>query len=182
MRAFETTRLRLRPLDAHDEALYCKLYTDPGLMRHIGTPMSPEAARRSFHVVLEHQGGSRMVWVITERGYGSERGILGVSRKEESAEVGVILFAAAQARGIAAEVIAAIADILFEARDIGWIWTRHDVKNAPADALMRNLGFEPLAPDRRPLDMPKGEMRWQLTHDMWRRRTPVLVARARSDR
>ena len=37
MDSFETARLRMRPLDASDEALYCALYTTPGLMRFIAT-------------------------------------------------------------------------------------------------------------------------------------------------
>jgi ribosomal-protein-alanine N-acetyltransferase len=172
MQPFDTPRLHLRPLGEADEALYCQLYTDPELMRHIAAPMSIEAAQRSFHSALKQQGGARMIWVIVERDGGAERGILGIVPKDDAAEVGVMLVADGQARGFAAEVIAAIADILFQSTAIRRLWTRHASANGPASVLMRKLGFEPLHVDGLSVDsgladsgpadgMPAGELRWQ---------------------
>jgi RimJ/RimL family protein N-acetyltransferase len=176
--AFDTQRLYLRPLGDADESLYCRLYTDPVLMQHIAAPMTPEAAQRSFGVALKQQGGARMVWVISERDGGAERGILGVVPKDESTEVGVMLFADGQARGLAVEVIAAIADFLFQSTAILRLWTRHSSANGPASVLMRKLGFEPLTTD----GMPTGELRWQMTRKRWHQLGEVAVADAESSR
>jgi len=181
MRTFDTQRLHLRPMDDGDEALYCRLYTDPVLMRHIAAPMSAERAHRSFHTVLKQQGGSRMIWIITEHGGEAACGILGVFPDNDAAEVGVMLVPQAQARGFAAEVIASIAGTLFRTSRVVRLWTRHATPNAPAGALMRNLGFEPCARDRLPPGMPAGEMRWELRREAWARAGgPMAVATAES--
>lgn len=169
MDSFDTIRLHLRPLDASDEAFYCSLYTDLRLMRHIAAPMSPEAALHSFRVVLKHQGDSRLVWAIAERGK-PECGILGVMPKDDVAEVGVMLLPPAQARGFAAEVIAAVADVLFKTGRFRWLWTRHAAANAPAAALMRRLGFERF--EAVDAELPSAgvlpeQMRWRLTYEAW---------------
>jgi len=178
MQSFDTPRLHLRPLGEGDELLYCQMYTDPELMRYIAAPMTVDAAQRSFGVALKQQGGARMIWVIEVRDSGSECGILGVVSKDDAAEVGVILFAEAQARGFAAEVIAAIADILFQSTAIRRLWTRHAAANGPMSVLMRKLGFEPLTTD----DLPAGELRWQITCERWHQRCEVAVADAQPSR
>lgn len=167
MRTFDTERLHLRPMDDGDEAFYCRLYTDPELMRHIAAPMSPERAQRSFHAVMKQQGGSRMIWIIAEHGDEAACGILGVFPQDDAAEVGVMLVPQAQARGFAAEVIASIAGALFRTGRVVRLWTRHATQNAPAGRLMRNLGFEPCAQDRLPPGIPAGEMRWDLLREAW---------------
>ena len=48
MSFMETPRLRLRPLEPRDEAMFCHLYTDPDVMRRILPPLSQEAATQSF--------------------------------------------------------------------------------------------------------------------------------------
>src|SRR4051794_9023564 len=53
MQGFETARLRMRPLDERDEALYCGLYTDPDTMRFICPVLTLERARRSFRKTIQ---------------------------------------------------------------------------------------------------------------------------------
>lgn len=176
MHAFDTERLHLRPLDARDEALYCSLYTDPALMRHIAAPMSQDAARGSFRVVLARQGTTTRIWVIGERAGGAELGILGVFPDGDAAEVGVVLSAVAQGRGFATEVIAAIADDLFATPGIRRVWTRHAEANDVAIALMRSLGFEPGAGTEADTRIPRGERRWRMERDRWIRRAAEVAA------
>lgn len=169
MDSFDTIRLHLRPLDAGDEAFYCRLYTDPDLMRYIAEPMSSEAALHSFRLVLKQQCDSRMVWIIAEHDK-PECGILGVMPKDDVAEVGVMLLPPAQARGFATEVIGAVAHVLFKTGRFRWLWTRHAAANAPAAALMRRLGFVPFEafePDRPSAGVASEPMRWRLTHEAW---------------
>ncbi|MFL6591091.1 MAG: GNAT family N-acetyltransferase [Luteimonas sp.] len=167
MQTFDTQRLHLRPMDDSDGAFYCRLYTDPELMRHIATPMSPERAHRSFHAAMKQQGDARMIWIITEHGGEAACGILGVFPQDDAAEVGVMLVPHAQARGFAAEVIASIAGTLFRTGRIRRLWTRHARHNAPAGALMRNLGFTPCAGEGLPSTMPADEMRWEFQRGAW---------------
>lgn len=186
MRPFDTPRLHLRPLGEGDETLHGRLYTDPDLMRHIAPPMSPEAAQRSFHAALKQQGGKRLLWVIDQRN-GSNRaaqcGILGVVPEGGAAEVGVMLLAQAQARGFAAEVISAIADVLFRTSAIRRLWTRHASANGPASVLMRNLGFEPLsAQENAAGHLPESELRWQMTCERWQQRHEAAVATSECSR
>lgn len=176
MDTFDTTRLRLRPLDARDEVFYCSLYTDASLMRHIAAPMSHEAAVRSFHAALKQQGDLRLIWTIAEHGPKPECGILGVFPKDRAAEVGVMLLPPAQARGIAAEVIAAVADMLFKTGGFEWLWTRHAEGNVPAGLLMRRSGFEPFEGERPSAEASAQEMRWRLTREAWSARIETTVA------
>ena len=117
---FDTQRLHLRPLGEGDEALYCHLYTDPELMRHIGTPLSAEAARRSFGVACRQarrDGAPAQRWVVAERGLPDGIGLLGLVPDEgvaDTAEVGLMLLADRRQRGLAAEAIGAVADRVFD--------------------------------------------------------------------
>ena len=185
MDSFDTDRLHLRPLGTRDEVFYCGLYTDPGMMRHIATPMSPEAALRSFRAVLKQQGASRMVWTIAEHGR-PECGILGVMPKDVTAEVGVMLLPQGRARGFAAEAIDAVANVIFGTGRFEWLWTRHAAANVPAAALMRRMGFEPFEPiDAPPLPagMPAEQVYWRLTQVAWTAaRKPAAMATVQRSR
>ena len=162
--AFETARLAVRPLDGRDEALYCRLYTDPGIMRLIAPPMEPEAARRSFGTALRLNGEGvwPQRWILAERGGDTEIGLLGLIPHADDAaavEVGVMLVPEWQGRGIATEVIAAAAGRLFGLEPpIARLWTRHEASNALAIGLMRRLGF---------LRQDGEGWRWALTRDAW---------------
>ena len=158
MRTFDTVRLHLRPLGENDESLYCRLYADPLVMRHIGASMSPDAARRSFRTALRQQGDKRHLWIITERSAGVDRGMLGVTPEGDAAEVGVMLFTEGQGRGLAAELLSAIIPALFGDLAVERLWTRHANANRPARSLMSDLGFEPIGAAGNSV----GEQRWQI--------------------
>ena len=181
MQSFDTARLHLRPLGEGDEALYYRLYTDPDLMRHIATPLSPEAAQRGFHAALKQLGGKRMLWVIITRNgsaRGAERGILGIVPEGEAAEVGVMLFAEGQACGFAAEVISAIADVLFQTSEIRRLWARHAVDNRAMSRVMEKLEFVPQTSESA---NDLSELRWQLLREEWLMRRPTRMQMALPD-
>jgi [ribosomal protein S5]-alanine N-acetyltransferase len=163
-----TSRLHLRALSSSDERLYCGLYTDPHVMRHVAAPLSPEAAKRAFSAVLEQLAADppkARYWVL-----GSHEGLgdLGLMAwvpdpgDAGSAEVGVVLAAPAACRGYAAEAIAALANAVFSWPAARRLWTRHARENGPAVGLMRKLGFLPLVADG-----PSSELRWHLERDAW---------------
>ncbi|HVR81743.1 MAG TPA: GNAT family N-acetyltransferase [Luteimonas sp.] len=160
MHPFDTPRLYLRPLGEGDEALYCGLYTDPELMRHIAAPLSIEAAQRSFGTACRQQSPQKQRWIIAERGEDDGIGLLGLFADGEAAEIGVMLLANWQGRGYAAEAIAAMADRIFAAEAIRMLWTRHAPGNGLATGLMHKLGFVCE-------DTEHAELRWHLPREQW---------------
>jgi len=174
MLIFETPRLRLRPLESGDEALYRQLYTDPEVMRHIGVPMTVEAAGRSFRIacrVATRDGASAERWVVSERGSPAAIGLLGMIPDETSAdeaEIGLMLLPERQRRGVAVAVIGAVADRLFrplgeDAFDFQALQTRHAPANVAMMRLMLRLGFL-----RQPACSPdQTEVSWLMTRDRW---------------
>lgn len=176
MHPIHTARLFLRPLAAGDEDLYCRLYADPVVMRHIAPVLLHDAALCGFRSALQQQGAKRLSWIITERGTGIEHGLLGVVADGAQAEIGVMLFEDSQARGIACEAIPAVAAELFRAPALARLWTRHATANDAAAALMRHLAFEPWAV----MGQPVGERRWHLTRERCLRNHAPMAARRTS--
>lgn len=169
MRALETVRLHLRPLEAEDETFYCQLYTDPLVMRHIAMPLSTEAAHRSFRVACRpaaRQPRQRRTWVMTEADTAIDIGLLALVDDPEamSSEIGALLLDDWQNRGYAAEAIEALVEYAFRDLGLAAVHTRHARDNGRAAGLMRKLGFVAVAPD--PRDGLK--CRWRLTPAEWR--------------
>lgn len=147
MKAFATQRLRVRPLCPHDEALYCRLYTDPGTMRHIGAPLSAAAALRNFQKacgLASRPEPAMALWIIDEKDSGAAVGLLARVRHgdvRDMAELGIMLTAEARGRGLAAEALGALVDRLFAQPGTDRLWTSHLPRNLPMVRLMRRLGF-----------------------------------------
>lgn len=174
MSVFETPRLHMRPLGETDEALYCHLHTDPEVMRHIGAPMSAEAAQRSFRAACRlatREGAAAQRWVVAEHGSAAAIGLLALIGDEaaaDQAEVGLMLRPDRQRRGVAVAAIGAIADWAFDPAcsdgpDLRLLWTRHAPDNVAAMRLMRRMAFlrqDPRSPD-------PDEIRWQMPRDRW---------------
>ena len=163
-----TSRLHLRTLSPSDEPLYCSLYTDACVMRHVAEPLSPQAAQRAFSAVLKQLAADpprARYWIL---GAHEALGDLGLMAwvpdpgDAGSAEVGVVLAAPAACRGYAAEAIAALANAVFSQPASRQLWTRHARDNGPALGLMRKLGFMPLDADG-----PPSQLRWHLERQAW---------------
>ena len=167
MTELATPRLRLRSLGPDDEAFYCRLYTDPVLMRYVGTALSQETAERSFRsdCRTETEARRRWVWVMSERISGADLGLLGLTGTGEAAEIGALIVADRQNEGFAAEAIAALVDHAFGALELPMLATRHASANGSAGGLMRKLGFLPAAAEPgAALDCV-----WRLPRDRWRK-------------
>jgi RimJ/RimL family protein N-acetyltransferase len=173
-----TPRLRLRALAPSDERFYCALYTDPGVMRHVGAPLDGEAAKRAFSAVVAQLDARPLrwrYWILETRDDAADLGLVAwVPDRGDpgSIEVGVLLVGAAEGRGYAAEALAALADATFADPAQRRLWTRHARGNGLAEGLMRKLGFAPLA------DAPDGPAprRWQLERRDWLARGPRSMA------
>lgn len=173
-----TPRLHLRPLSRADERLYCSLYTDADVMRHVAEPLTPEAARRAFQAVLRQLAAvppQSRYWILAPRTGGDDLGLMAwVPDRDDSgfAEVGVLLAGSAECRGYATESIAALADAVFAETAQQRLWTRHARDNAAAIGLMRKLGFEPLEEAK----TGPAPARWRLERQAWAARRPSAFA------
>lgn len=170
-----TERLHLRPLRPSDEALYCRLYTDPLLMRHIGPPLSDEAARRAFLIVCQATVASATrMWVIDRQA--TPVGIAACVRNldiADEAELGLMLVADAQGIGLAAEALAALTGWVFDAFAFRRVWTRHAPGNLASVQLMRRLRFSPVA-------TTADQVEWQMLSSQWAELSRVGCEHARS--
>lgn len=159
-------RLDLRPLDGGDRALYVQLYGDPQAMQHIAVAQDAASAARGFEAALGFNAATppvRLFWVIQDRATAGALGLIGLTLDEPGGgEVGVLLPAAHQGRGVATEAIAALADHAFSGLRLQRLHTRHLPGHSLAAGLMATLGFEPMA-----AAPASGRSRWQLTPERW---------------
>jgi len=173
----EGPRIRLHPFSHGDLDMYVGLYTDAGVMRHIGTPQLPEVARRAFAAVLRQVSlpvPPACYWRIAWRTGGlPDAGLIAMllDADRQGAEIGLLLWPHSQDRGVAREAIAAVADRAFSAEaPLATLWTRHTEDNVLVDSLMRRLGF---APDGEIETGPERllQPRWRTSREHWQRRT-----------
>ena len=166
MQGFATGRLRMRRLAQADEAFYCRIYTDAGLMRHVAQASTEQTARKDFQNACreDFQSAQWWYWVMQTRDQEHDVGLLGLVASEGvggyAGEIGAMLLPAAQGGGLAAEAIAALVDIAFAQTTLQRLHTRHARANVAAEGLMRKLAFtRQLADDK---------VCWQLSRDTWR--------------
>ena len=173
MDTIDTARLHLRPLDGHDEALYCSLYTDPAVMRHVAAPMSAAAAQRSFAAACRLQQPRVQRWIVREREAAVDIGLLGLVRlDEEAAELGVMLLGPWHGRGYATEAMAGLRDHAFAALALQrLVVLQATAANAAVSRMMPRLDFARIHPH------PGPDIRWELHREDWRTRVRPAEAR-----
>lgn len=181
---FSTLRLHLRPIDVGDEALYCRLYTDAALMRHIAPPMTPEAATRSFRLARKLQSPTQQRWIVCERDALDGIGLVGLivdKSDADIAEIGVMLLAAGQRAGFGTEAMAGVIDRTFSMMSVRLLWIRQNADNIAVPGMMRKLGFQPMPSSR----VGPGERYWQQDRSQWqmaRSRTAGLEKSGQTDK
>jgi RimJ/RimL family protein N-acetyltransferase len=143
-----TARIRLRPMDEADRALFCSLYTDPCTMQMIGPPLTRVAALRSFGKALQLSRQARFArrfYAIVEVSSGKTLGIGGIHRSHESdrrmIEVGIVLPPGLQGQGYGKEILAALVQRVFRNLRVAEVFARADPRNAGALGILRAVGF-----------------------------------------
>jgi RimJ/RimL family protein N-acetyltransferase len=161
MSLLTTDRLNLTPLSDAHRALYCRLYTDPEVMRYVGACLDRAKAEHCFALALGASASpspGNLIWSMDVRGDRVSAGLVGLRIQGEEAEVGALILPEFQASGLATEAIAAMADHAFAILGLRRLLTRHRPEHTAAAALMRRLGFSAL-PDE--AANPMGQ-RWEL--------------------
>jgi RimJ/RimL family protein N-acetyltransferase len=148
---FETERLRLRPADAGDEALFHELYTDPETMRFIGPVLSAEKAANSFKKIISRQLEPSLVGrllVAMDKVTLQPMGICGTSQYGTDAlrlEVGIVLKSEARSRGLAKEALTGLVNRIFALSPIEEICVQFSGLSPAAERLNSRMGFAPCA-------------------------------------
>ncbi|QNP39489.1 GNAT family N-acetyltransferase [Lysobacter solisilvae (ex Woo and Kim 2020)] len=169
----ETPRLRLRPMEAGDEAMFCHLYTDPDVMRRILPPLSSEAATQSFRRACAHNAkdapGHRF-WAIDHKAVedvqsASAIGMAALLRSGDRAELGVMLRHGWWNRGISSEAFVPLIDHAFLGMGLALVYAeRPDDDHARIiDRLLDRFGFVH-APERA---TAPSQCRWELPRATW---------------
>lgn len=179
MHAFDTDRLHMRPLADGDEALYCRLYTDPVTMRFIATPLSQGAAQRSFGIALRQQAPRPQRWIVREKRGDADIGLLGLVGAGEGPEIGVVLLVDAHGRGHGSEAMAGMVEHAFATTALQTISACQSVVDNPTVIrMMTRLGFTALPPTA---GRPNGGD-WLLHRMDWHKQPRVNVAADDADR
>lgn len=146
MLRFETSRLRVRPLEMQDLALYCELYSDAHTMRFVGPTLSTQRAARIFRGYLQSSPSAEdvLLCAVIEKSSGQSLGICSIQRLDERnrrAEVGIMLKPAVHARGFAKEGLAALMSQAFAILPVDEIGAWVAADHAVVERLVVSVGF-----------------------------------------
>jgi len=148
---FETARLRIRPMQASDHALYCDVYTDAETMRFVGPALSPVRARSLFRKAIAMMHDDPVEWVflvIEDKASARSLGLCGLPNFDAEAsrpEIGMMLCGNARGQGYSVEALGGLVRqvfLLLPAREIRVVFSPDHVA---AIRMLRQLGFTPVA-------------------------------------
>jgi RimJ/RimL family protein N-acetyltransferase len=142
MNAAVAADVRLRPLAPDDADFYASLYADAALLAHVGPPLSPAAARRSFAAALRHavpRVPLRRRWIIELDG--RPVGLMGLLGDAREAEMGCVVLPAFQGRGVSRAATRALARLGFAELGLARLHARCALANAAAIAVLARAGF-----------------------------------------
>jgi len=146
MLRFETPRAVMRPLAAHDESLYCDLYTDAETMRYICAPLTLKRAARTFRdaIVSPPPPLGPVLFAMEERSARRTIGVCGLVQFDQTmscAELGMILLPLERARGYATEILKALVGAAFASFPITRVWVQYAGAHVAAERLVVAVGF-----------------------------------------
>jgi RimJ/RimL family protein N-acetyltransferase len=158
-----TRRLRLRPLEASDEALYVSLFTDAGTLEKVGSAQTESAARAGFRATLRRDPAHWPWWVLEIAGTEDSAGFMGLEFKPGGrAEIGAIFAPEFHGMGLAKESAAAVVEYAFGFPGTRLVECTHAPSHPAVEGVMRALGFLEAAPGP-----PPHPRRWELQRPAW---------------
>lgn len=111
-----SARLTLTRLALHDWELIHSIYSNPTLMKHIGTVKSDEEIRSNFEKELAPwsiESTHWLTWIIHETASGNNVGLISICTRDlekPTAEIGFIILEAYKGKGYATEALKLIID------------------------------------------------------------------------
>lgn len=193
---FSTRRVHARLVDHRDRALYRALYSDVGVMAHVGTTLDPDAVDALFAKVCRANAKASAIaryWRVDDARGGGPIGQVSMLRGSDDArcaDLGVMLLPQWQNRGVGLSALAGLVDALLSARwplGLEVLTARHAADNPNAGRLTGALGFVVASTeeaevlwrlDRR--DWPQVRSRWPAAA-LGRQAAAVAVASDRSE-
>lgn len=143
----ETARLRMRPIDPADAALYEHLYTDTETMRFIGEPLSAERAAKSFRSALasmQRQPVEQLFLTVVEKATRTDVGIcslLNFDAGQRSVQAGVMFIAAARAKGYSKEGFIGLIQQAFAHLPVDELWVQFAADHIAVQRAVLSVGF-----------------------------------------
>ncbi|WDE03312.1 GNAT family N-acetyltransferase [Thalassomonas viridans] len=146
MQKFSTKRLFIRPLEKQDQELYCRLYTDKEIMRHICPPLSKEQARKAFNTTLAQQvdgNPNQFSWTIISKATNEGIGIVGFhSPEKEHAILGLLILKNFQGQGYAPEVFKQLINVCNTAYGFKKFTSQVQKANINSIKFLKLIGFQ----------------------------------------
>ncbi len=141
----ETARLRLRRPEARDAAsIYAGYARDPEVCRFmIWRPHVSESVTRAFvaSCIDEWAVGSRLPYVVSERGVDEAIGMLEARMLGTTVDLGYVLARSHWGRGLMPEALENLADIALRTPAIHRVQATCDTANVPSQRALEKAGF-----------------------------------------
>jgi len=144
---FKVTNVSATSIKPEDKELYLKVYTDPEIMKFIGTPLSQERAECAWDASIEqetHIPVARRTWTLSENDPKRSIGIaaFGLENKEDKiATIGCMFVLEAHGKGYATEVLRKVTELAFEEYGINKLTSYSMLTNKASYKLMVRLGY-----------------------------------------
>ncbi len=166
---FKTPNIVATRIISKDRNLYYKVYTDPEIMKYIGTPLSQESVERAWNASLKQENITppvRRTWTLVENESKRSIGIaaFGLENNEDKvATIGCMFLLDAHGKGYATEVLRKVTELAFEEYDIKKLTSFSVLTNKASFNLMVRLGYhyEEVLSDQNEL---KAGYYWSLTN------------------
>jgi RimJ/RimL family protein N-acetyltransferase len=142
----ETERLRLRPFKSGDLKAMHALYSDAENLRYWGTDPSPtlDESRKAMRWHIAYHPSQYVLWAIEEK---KSKRLIGMinyhrrDRRERRVDVGWIMAADRQGKGLMSEAAQALLRYLIDRLKIHKVEAFIRRENKPSAALAKRLGF-----------------------------------------
>jgi len=156
LHSFTTERLLVRPLAEQDKDLYISLYTDAKIMRHIGEPLSVEAAEKAFNSTIKAMRKSKpkvMTWAVVSLDNNEFLGLQGLNwQTPDIAEIGIMLLRHTNGKLVPEEAIGSIIEYGFNHLSLQQINACFAKKNLATARVAKKTGFT-FDHSKQPLDI-----------------------------
>jgi RimJ/RimL family protein N-acetyltransferase len=144
----ETTRLRLREMEAGDLDFMAEMLGDPDVMHHYPHTLDRDGAQAWLdHQIRRYERDGHAFWLVEGKDDGKPKGQVGLLRQTledgDHPEVGYMIHRPFQQQGIATEAAMAVRDHAFRELDRPYVVSFIRPENIPSQKVAWKLGMEP---------------------------------------